>query len=149
MGLLNWWRRRLTSYGFGVHSPFAYKFIKCVLREEYPYYCFDNEVRTRPERCLFRVANYFQPARVALLGADTARARELILMACPRAEIVTEIDADNADFTYTTGPIPAHFKVLYSAHPAEVTDAMTFTNGHTIIAVRRPGLPPQSFTLNF
>lgn len=145
MGLINWWRRRLTSYGFGVHSPFAYKFIKCVLREKYPYYCFDNEVRTRSERCLFRVANYFQPARVELLGADTARARELILMACPRAEIVTT----DADFTYTTGPVPADFKVLYSTHPAEVANAMIFTNGHTLIAVRRNGLPAQSFTLNF
>lgn len=142
---VDWWRRRLTSYGFGVHSPFAYKFIKCVLREKWPYYCFDNEVRSRAERCLFRVAHYFQPHTVALLGPDTARARELILMACPRAEIV---EAD-ADFTYTCGPVPTDFKALYSTMPVSVTDAMTFSNGHTLIAVRRHGLPAQAFVLNF
>lgn len=145
MGLANWWRRRLTTYGFGVHSPFAYKFIKCVLREKYHFYCFTDEVRSREERCLFRVANYFRPERVMILGPDTARAREIIGMACPRAKIVNS----DADFTYTSGPIPSHFKTLYCTHPAEVDDAMTFSNGQTLIAVRRPGLPAQSFRLYF
>lgn len=145
MWLIDWINRQRTSHGFGVHSPFAYRFIKCVLREPLPYYCFVNEVRSRKERCMFRVVNYFQPSRVQLLGTHTDRAREIILMACPHAEFVE----DHADFTYTSGPIPGKFKALYSTHPAEIDGAMTFTNGTTLIAVRRPGLPHQPFILNF
>ena len=33
-----WLRRIRYSRGFGVHSPWAYKFIRYVINEHYPYY---------------------------------------------------------------------------------------------------------------
>lgn len=150
--------RRLKRYrvgrGFSVHSPFAFYFITRVLREPLPFYCFKSEITGRDERCLFRVVNYFRPATVALIGsdADTSRARSVILKACPAATF-TAVPSPAADFTYATpgAPLPADFKVLYAAGPvaAPPRPAMTFTNGRTLIAVRRPSLPSQAFTLSF
>lgn len=75
---LNRYRR---SRGFGVHSPFAYYFIKRVIKEHCGYYSYpvinraaDRADMSRSEaRLLFRVANYFnQP--VMMVAAENAAA---------------------------------------------------------------------------
>lgn len=154
-GIIKYPLRRLRRYrvgrGFSVHSPFAYYFITRVLRERLPYYCFKSEVRSREERRLFRVVNYFRPSTVALTGsADTSRARKVIINVCPRVEFVDS--PARADFTFVaSGEIPADFRgAAYGVKASERPDgAMTFTNGHTLIAVRRRGLPSQHFMLSF
>lgn len=147
-------RRYRVGKGFSVHSPFAFYFITQVLRERLPYYCFRSEIKRREERRLFRVVNYFRPARVALQGPEgdpcLARARKIILKVSPHAEVVAS--PAEADFTFVSrGEIPEDFRnaayaVRASRHPE---GAMTFTNGHTLIAVRRHALPPQHFVLSF
>jgi len=138
-----------VGHGFTVHSPFAYHFITCVLRERLPYYCFRDEVLTKADRRLFRVAVYFRPRTVAIIG-DAPRAREILHLACPHA--CECADPAAADLTYLAGsrPIPPAFNILYAETPRPLPSAaMTFTNGRTLIAVRRPALPPQSFRLRF
>lgn len=148
MGLIAALKRYRVSRGYGVHSPFAYHFITCVLREKLPYYAFREDITDPEERCLFRVANYFRPGRVALVGSGTDRAREVILKACPRVEFAED---DDADFTYSVNTVPPRFRALYiaKAPDTEAADAMTFSNGKSLIAVRRKGLPSQHFRLDF
>lgn len=69
--LLVWLRRWKYSRGFGVQSPWAYRFIRYVVNEHYPYYAYDDLLpifENLPKRIIklsklyFRIANYWQPA---------------------------------------------------------------------------------------
>ena len=65
-----WLRRAQYSRGFGVQSPWAYKFIRYVVNEHYPYYKYaqlkqqvygiDKRVR-KLCKLYFRIANFLQP----------------------------------------------------------------------------------------
>jgi hypothetical protein len=76
-----WLKRFKHRRGYGVHSPFAFKFITQVIYERLPYYSYstlrDNEKSSsqkniiphyyeplRLRRLLFRLANYVQPATI-------------------------------------------------------------------------------------
>ncbi len=73
--------RYRRSRGFGVHSPFAYYFIKRVIKEHCGYYSYpvinraaDSADMSRSEaRLLFRVANYFN-LPVMMVAAENAAA---------------------------------------------------------------------------
>ena len=65
-----WLRRARYSRGFGVQSPWAYRFIRYVVNEHYPYYKYEQldeqvngiDKRTRKIcKLYFRLANYQQP----------------------------------------------------------------------------------------
>ena len=65
-----WLRRARYSRGFGVQSPWAYRFIRYVVNEHYPYYKYEQldeqvngiDKRTRKLcKFYFRLANYQQP----------------------------------------------------------------------------------------
>ena len=65
-----WLRRARYSRGFGVQSPWAYRFIRYVVNEHYPYYKYeqlDEQVNGIDKRIrklckfYFRLANYQQP----------------------------------------------------------------------------------------
>ena len=86
------WKRYLTSWsrhhrsgGFGIHSPYAYQFVRNVWRQPLPYYAYgdlgllidtiqDGTTRQqrremdlideREARLLFRVTNFFNPQRI-------------------------------------------------------------------------------------
>lgn len=67
--LLVWLRRLRHSRGFGVQSPWAYRFIRYVVNEHYPYYAYDDLSRLYegyPKqiqklcRLYFRIANFWQ-----------------------------------------------------------------------------------------
>ena len=96
---MNFWKRYLTAWsrhhrsgGFGIHSPYAYKFVRTVLRERKPYYAYEgigqlvrtikegttrrqrremNLMSEREARLLFRVTNHFNPTRILQAGAAT------------------------------------------------------------------------------
>ncbi len=65
-----WVRRARYSRGFGVQSPWAYRFIRYVVNEHYPYYKYEQldeqvngiDKRTRKLcKLYFRLSNYQQP----------------------------------------------------------------------------------------
>ena len=89
---LNAWSRHHRSGGFGIHSPYAYQFVRNVWRQRLPYYAYEGihqlidtvKVGTTPRqrrdmdlidereaRLLFRVVNFFNPGSILQVGAAT------------------------------------------------------------------------------
>ncbi len=132
-----------VNRGFTVHSPFAYRFIRLVVRETLPYYAF-SEIKKPYERLLFRTAVYFNPARIALLGPDSDRAREILKRALPHAE---ETDAARADFIFTDAPLPTQ-KIQYIQGRHSLPDLTVFALPRATIALHRRNLPPQTYRLS-
>lgn len=92
--------------GYGVHSPFAFGFIRDVVYERWPYYAFARlahlhswQVRLfggYPLQCcrmLFRVANYVHPSTFRLIGSMSIE-RDYIKAAVPTACQVEQGVAD-------------------------------------------------------
>ena len=78
-------RRVRHRNGYGVHSPFAYNFIKSVVYERGQYYAYpalaaarrkaageERELTPRCHRLLFRVANFVHPASAAVVSPHGA-----------------------------------------------------------------------------
>ncbi len=92
MGRIKRYRTALSrhhrSKGHGIHSPFAYNFVRFVLREKSPYYCYDDmedmrqavidslrDVKKHPRvisfkgmKMLFRITNFFNPQCIMQVG---------------------------------------------------------------------------------
>lgn len=89
---LNAWSRHHRSGGFGIHSPFAYQWVRNVWRQPLPYYAYEglqqlmdtikagttrqqrremDLINEREARLLFRVTNFFNPQCLMQLGAST------------------------------------------------------------------------------
>lgn len=146
------------SHGFGVHSPFAFRFITRVLRERAAYYDYALLPGLCPSlprskaRLLLRVVNFLQPATVWTTDPEV---RAVVSKVCPSALFVdTPEEADLA--VVTEGPIPAMCPAVIALSPtrdqwnelkATRTSGMTFTNSYTGVAVSRKGLPRQDFSL--
>jgi hypothetical protein len=86
------WSRHHRSGGFGIHSPYAYRFVRTVLRERKHYYAYQGMgelistvkqnttpgqrremdlLSQREARLLFRVTNFFNPPFILQIGAAT------------------------------------------------------------------------------
>ena len=86
------WSRHHRSGGFGIHSPFAYRFVRNVWRQRLPYYAYSGihqlidtvrsnttrqqrrmmDLISKPEaRLLFRVTNFFNPHHIMQVGGAT------------------------------------------------------------------------------
>ncbi len=94
MGRIHRYRTALSRHhrsgGFGIHSPFAFNFVRNVLRERLPYYAYDELLQLRSAaaekakryrhhpavitdknaKMLFRISNFFQPAHILHVGID-------------------------------------------------------------------------------
>ena len=84
------WKRHHRSKGHGIHSPFAYSFVRFVLCEKSPYYCYEGlgelrkavvdtlrGVKNHPRvvsfkglKMLFRVVNRFNQPCIMQVGAS-------------------------------------------------------------------------------
>lgn len=88
---LNAWSRHHRSGGFGIHSPYAYQFVRNVWRQRLPYYAYDDihelhslcrdiiksrgmqvdQISEREAKLLFRVTNHFNPLHLLQTGTAT------------------------------------------------------------------------------
>jgi len=117
------WSRHHRSGGFGIHSPFAYRFVRNVWRQRLPYYAYSgihqliDTVRTnttrqqrrmmdlisKPEaRLLFRVTNFFNPHHIMQVGGATG------------IESVTMLEVSRESRLYLIEQNPLAVRVLQS-----------------------------------
>ncbi len=99
---LVWIRRMRYSRGFGVQSPWAYRFIRYVVNEHYPYYEYThlnkevygiNKFARKLCRLYFRIANYCQPRLVVDYGSSTTAYRTYCRAGCHSCHVV-QLSAD-------------------------------------------------------
>lgn len=115
-------RRRRHTGGFGVHSPFAFRFITEVLNQRHQYYSYEYLSPAGHMRTVFRICLALKPATVAIFeGLEGYRAA--VEAACPSAKIVS---ADKAD--------------LIVARHSDSRLCEYACNGRHLIAIGKPGL---------
>ncbi len=144
MSIKRWWR----GHGFGVHSPFAFRFITEVLRCDsgYAYYAYDELRRQwmsapsgermpwRRMAAIYRVGVRFAPAPVALRGDDPyGLASAAIAMASGSADIPAEDAVVSVWADITTGGWPEAVSAMKRG--------MSFSDGHIGIIVADCKLP--------
>lgn len=174
-----WWRRLRHGRGFGVHSPFAYRFIREVLRERCAYYGYTTADAVadawpggrRSARLLLRVSAFVQPRRVLLAcPAPMAAAAGRIVATTVPAAAQTPDACPDADFAIvgSTADTDAAFRIaaaggtLFVPQRSEATDALLrriaaelpfghiYANGSgTAIYIGRHTLPAEQFDVRF
>lgn len=91
-----WLGRIGRCRGFGVQSPWAYRMVRYVINEHWPYYAYADLKALHPslaggdrrlcELC-FRLANHVQPRMAVICGAGNVPFGEYIKAGCRRAGI--------------------------------------------------------------
>lgn len=155
LSILRRWRR---SQGFGVHSPFAFSFIREVLRERrcayYAYAdiarevaCREGAISEKDALLLYRVVVNLSPAaaHVAVGGERRVVVRDILR----RAGVG---ESDCADFYYGD-IVPAEqptYTFLTNQKGIPPLLGQVFVNRRgTVVAVNRPGLPSQTYEIMF
>jgi len=96
-----WLSRINHRRGFGIQSPTDYRFVRCVVNENWPYYAYeevgtdDSWLECKLGRLYFRLANWRQPSVVI-----ASKAQEYIQAGCRHARI--EPEASKADLIIAT-----------------------------------------------
>lgn len=150
--------RRRHSRGFGIHSPFAYRFITEVLclPGEYGYYAYAEAGRDRRLRMLVRLLAFFHPASVRIdFGSGSGRVEALVRRVLPHAAV----NAGDPDFIISnkdiSGFMPCNALILGADTAAVLASArgalehgMTFSDGRDCAVVAALShLPRQDFEL--
>lgn len=110
---LVWLRRIRHRCGYGVHSPFAFRFLTDVVYERTPYYAYStldealplaHSMRRRKGlHLIFRVANWLQPA-VAVLPQGACHERRYLQAGCRHAIVMAHAPACGADLMVLREP---------------------------------------------
>lgn len=162
---MKFFRRLRHGFGFGIHSPFAYRFITEVLNlpKEYGYYPYlyinDDTLRT-----LFRIAVRFQPRKVCVVD-NVPGARKAISYAAPKAANAAMFDADMIVFDASgQRRLPAaslrpdaivvilNYKKWKNRgeYLSSLSAGMTFSNASSMcVVIPFPHLPRQDFDVDF
>lgn len=158
------WRH---SHGFGIHSPFAYRFVTEVLAQPLPYYGYTDISADHRIRLIFRVIAYFSPGHVLILSSQP----RLLKMAVHRAysqAIITGNAASKPDFVIADamdartenmkqyaaeGTNMIVLNASRETRPAiaqAMHQGMIFDNGRgTLVVIPAQGLPRQDFRVKF
>ena len=93
--IIVWFARIGHCRGFGVQSPWAYRMVRYVINEHYPYYaygplaeafpCHDAVTRKLRELCL-RLANHVQPRTVTAYGCADSAVEAYVKAGCKAAD---------------------------------------------------------------
>lgn len=111
-----WLRRFRHRRGYGVHSPWAFSFIRSVINERGHYYAYDvlavqalwpRSRRSAPlkvDKLLLRLSNYVQPACVVGVGEALGQSLDYLQAGCRRAKVWQQS---------ASAPPPARVDLLY------------------------------------
>lgn len=130
--------RYRRSRGFGVHSPFAYHFIKRVIKEQCGYYAYSDidaavkksGMSRKTARLLFRVANYFNPSSILIVGNGDIAA----LTALKSVSTTAKVTVAGADETIDASGYRFVYVESEAAYPGlEKTLGKTVDNGGTVV----------------
>ncbi|HBC29068.1 MAG TPA: hypothetical protein DC006_05295 [Prevotellaceae bacterium] len=110
---LVWLVRIRHRCGYGVHSPFAFRFLTGVVYERTPYYAYATldpalpwGMRLRRKKglhLLLRLANWLQP-QVVVAPGDASFARSYLLAGCRHAALYGSLPACGADMVLLREP---------------------------------------------
>lgn len=158
-----WWSRRLRSRGFGVHSPFAYRFITEVLHQQYSYYAYEIIVSDL-QRLLFRIIVDLRPHRVAVYASQEmaeavlAASRNIVVAVAEPEFVVLDYKAacDDERTRCMTDIIRGASAMILNADTGYVADilsqleqGMSFNNGRGVVVIVNKKLPRQDFDVFF
>ena len=108
---VRWLLRFRHRKGYGIHSPFAFSFVRDVVYETTPFYAYtplhrlraraSSPLREKDDRLLFRLANFSEARRIVVVGeeADVETSVAYIRAARPNAQIAVVPFADDAALT--------------------------------------------------
>lgn len=150
--------RYRTRRGFGVHSPFAYKYIMDVWSERWHYYAY-SEISDKYCRLIFRTLNYLKPRTIMLYRTDNAirRAVELgapqsVVTGCNTECYIIQGRMPDLSFAEKTES-KANFAVIRVQTDDEeilfkdVSYGMSFGNSKIRIYIMLRKLPRQDFNV--
>lgn len=110
---LVWLMRIRHRCGYGVHSPFAFRFLTDVVYEHTPYYAYSTLDASLPLaygmrrkkglHLIFRVANWLQPA-VAVVPQEVCHERRYLQAGCRHALVLAHAPACGADLIVLREP---------------------------------------------
>lgn len=143
-----WLCRFRKRKGYGVHSPFAYDFIRTVINEKGHYYAYDELKPLRKgvrslspiavDKLLFRLANFCQPETVLQIGEGGALSLKYIQAGCKKAKCEALSHSDsflNPSFDQTIG-------MLYLCDTPDFKNVfektLSLTGHNTVIVIDSP-----------
>lgn len=100
-----WLSRMSHSRGFGVQSPSAYRFIRYVLCEHYPYYAYADLRRELPSmpwlvrkrmELYFRLANFRQASCFISNGRDIHLFERYVVAGCRKTRVTTDMPQEDS-----------------------------------------------------
>lgn len=162
---MKFFRRLRHGLGFGIHSPFAYRFITEVLNlpKEYGYYPY-LYIEDDASRTIFRIAARFQPRKVCVVD-NVPGVRKAISYAAPKAANAAMFEADMIVFDAAgQRKLPAsslrpdaivvvlNYKKWKNRtdYMASLPAGMSFSNASSMcVVVPLPHLPRQDFDVDF
>lgn len=150
--------------GFGIHSPFAYKFITEVLCQHHAYYAYAALGHDSGRRLLVRLVAFFHPHKVEVMAADAPSwlaAAEMADSACTKNIGDADFAVVDAEKHAVDEMLPfldsgAHLMIINAdsktlpALTGYMSHGMTFANSSgTIVVANYPHLPQQNFKVKF
>lgn len=142
--------RAARSRGFGVHSPFAFRFVREVLTQRYVYYCYPEleklcsscGANKRVVKATFRIALWFRPIEIETIGATNPAIAEALHLGNP-----TPAESAHCADRCIVGIDSEGVKTV-KARWSESEHGMLFTDSTKIaVFVDSARLPHQSFSI--
>lgn len=157
-------RSHRHSRGFGIHSPFAFRFVTEVLCQRHPYLAYADITSDSRVRLLLRLIVAFKPEKVAILSSQPQLLQDAVLRADSRITLGSDspdmivVDADdNAIDRYLPQLIGGAHALIVNADKATaqtlsraLPHGMIFDNCRgTIVVAAYSYLPRQDFDVAF